>query len=142
MAYWRVVGTRSNATIATSETSFIIVSPPESVFDARFSHTNKTIIPPPTLTWNNNYNAKFKVYVANDPDFDKPGIKKFVSPLIFDDPCADGGMLDAPLTAGQWASVYGVVNGIPGSPIWWYVESWDILGRNSKTWPMMFFLNP
>jgi hypothetical protein len=145
--YWRVVGTRSNATIATGETSFILVGAPQPVLDAKFSHTSKTATPPPTLTWKNNYNKQFKVYVANDPDFSKPGIKKFVSPLISDDPCAVGddgkiGTFDAPLTTSQWASVWGVVNGVVGSPIYWYVESTDILGRSGKTDVMSFILQP
>jgi hypothetical protein len=140
--YWRVVGTRLNATIATGEISFILVVAPQPVLDAKFSHTSKTATPPPTLTWKNNYNKQFKVYVANDPDFSKPAIKKYVSPVLSDDPCADGGMFNGPLTASQWASVWGVVNGAVGPPIYWYVESTDILGRSAKTDVMSFILQP
>jgi hypothetical protein len=140
VVYWRVVGTRSNATTATSETSFILVGGPQSVLDPMFSGYSKAS--PPTLTWRNNFNKQFKVYVASDPDFSKTtGIKKYVSPVIYDDPCIDGGMFSAP-TSGYWTYVYGVVNGVVGSPIYWYVESTDILGRNAKTGVMSFLLEP
>ncbi len=140
VVYWRVVGTRSDLTIATGETSFILVGPPQPVLDPMFSHHSKTGTPPPTITWKNNFNTTFKVWVGNDPDFTKVGMKKFVSPLIYDDVCADGGIFDGPLTTSQWASVWGVVNGIPGSTIWWYVESWDGLNRSTKTNVMSFVL--
>jgi hypothetical protein len=141
VVYWRVVGTRSNLTTATSETSFILVGGPQPVSDAMFDGYSKAS--PPTLTWRDNYNRQFKVWVASDPDFSKTtGIKKYVLPVFYDDPCAEGGMFSAKLTASQWAYTYGVVNGIPGSTIWWYVESWDILGRTAKTWPMSFLLEP
>jgi hypothetical protein len=141
-AYWRVVGKRSNNTIATSEIGYITVGPPQPVLDAEFSPLPIRKSVPPLLTWNNNYNIKFKVYVANDSDFSKPGIKKYVSPLINDDPCADGGELYAPLTASQWASVWVAVKVTPPTTIWWYVESWDILGRTAKTDVMSFVLEP
>jgi len=140
--YWRVVGTRSNATIATSEISFIFVDLPQPVLNPMFSHHSKTATPPPTITWKNNYNKQFKVYVANDPDFSKPGIKKFASPLLYDDPCADAGTFDGQLGPSDWASVYGVVNGVVGSWIYWYVESTDILVRSAKTEVMSFVLQP
>jgi hypothetical protein len=139
-AYWRVVGKRSNNTIATSEVGYVTVSLPQPALNPMFSGYSKTN--PPTLTWNTNFNRQFKVYVANDSDFSKPGIKKYISPLISDDPCADGGVFYAPLAAAQWAPVWKVVDGVVGARIYWYVESWDLLGRSAKTGIMSFTLQP
>jgi hypothetical protein len=105
VVYWRVVGTRADKTIATSETSLILVGGPQPVEDPMFSGYSKAS--PPKLQWRDNYNKQFKVYVASDPDFSKTtGIKKYV--LLFnDDPCAKGGMFSAQLTTAQWAYTYG-----------------------------------
>ena len=139
-AHWRVVGKRSDNTIATSEVGYITVGAPQPVISPMFlGPTSKKV--PPGIRWENNYNRQFKIYAANDPDFSKPGIKKYVSPYFFDDPCADGGAFYAEkIPASQWAPVCAV--GVIGSPIYWYVESTDILGRRAKTGTMNFTLQP
>jgi len=40
----------------------------------------------------------------------------------------------------QWTAVRKLVGDVSGSKIYWYVESWDGLNRNSKTGAMIFIL--
>jgi hypothetical protein len=44
------------------------------------------------------------------------------------------------LTSGQWMAIRRVVRDTSGSTIYWYVESWDGLGRYNKTEVMNFLL--
>jgi hypothetical protein len=51
-----------------------------------------------------------------------------------------GGVLSKPLSSNQWHSIKNLVANGTGSIIYWYVESWDGLGRYGKTDVMSFAL--
>lgn len=140
--YWRIVGTRANKTIATSETGSIIVDPPKPVENPQISHSSKTTTPPPKLSWLNNCNTKFKVWFGNDPDFAKPGMKKTSIAATDSNPYDNSERFELFLTSGQWIKIRNVVGDVPGSTIYWYVESWDVLKRYTKTDVLHFDLSP
>ena len=131
--YWRVVGTKTDTTLVESDVFSFIVGGPEAVEVVAIPDTSKTSDPPPTLSWENNCNVKFKVWFSNDPDFTKKGVKKKGLSYRVKNPDDNGGMFVAELTSGQWTSIRKVVGDIPGSTIYWYVESWDKLKRFSQT---------
>jgi hypothetical protein len=89
----------------------------------------------PTLTWLNQCNSKFRVWFGNDPSF---FVRRFVSYSI-PDPEANGGVFSRELSSSQWRGIRLLVFDQPGSPIYWYVESWDGLNREAAT-EVMFFL--
>ncbi len=96
----------------------------------------------PMLSWNNNCNIKFKVWFGNNPDFTKAGVKKKALSFNLSNPNDNGGVFTKPLTSGQWTSIHKLVGSVPGSTIYWYVESWDVVKRYKKTSVMSFTLNP
>jgi hypothetical protein len=131
--YWRVVGTKTDTTLVESDVLSLNIGGPEAVEVVPIPDTSKTSYPPPTLSWANNCNTKFKVWFGNDPDFMKKGVKKKALSYNIKNPDDNGGMFLTELTPGQWTSVRKVVGDIPGSTIYWYVESWDKLKRSSET---------
>ena len=132
--YWRVVGTRMNRSIATSKVCSIGVEPAQTVGNPTISPTSKASLP--ELSWQNNCNTKSKVWFGSDNDF----TKKTAFAFNISNPTVNGGLFTKLLTSGQWMTIRKLVGDVSGSTISWYVESWDGLGRYSKTAVMNFVL--
>ncbi len=132
--YWRVVGRKTDGTTATSEVRAFVIEAAESVGNAEITPTGKSSLP--ALSWENNCNTKFKVWFGSDNSF----TKKVSCAFSVKNPGDNGGMFNKALTSGQWKGIRGLVNDVAGSTIYWYVESWDGLGRYSKTGNLNFTL--
>jgi subtilisin family serine protease len=132
--YWRVVGTSSNGTQSTSGKRSILIPGPQPVTDPGLSPVSRS--ESPTLTWLNQCNSKFRVWFGNDPSF---YVRKSVFYSI-PDPEVNGGVFSRELSSSQWRGIRTLVLNQPGSPIYWYVESWDGLNRNATTDVMSFGL--
>ena len=132
--YWRVVGTRMNRAIATSKFHSLTVESPQTVGNPTISPTSKASLP--ELSWQNNCNPKFKTWFGSDNDF----TKKTAFAFNISNPTDNGGVFTKILTSGQWMAIRKLVEDVSGSTIHWYVESWDGLGRYSKTSVMNFVL--
>jgi hypothetical protein len=61
--YWRVIGTRSDGTSATSDIRSMVISGPQPVGNPILSPTSKEALP--TVMWQNNCNTKFKVWFVS-----------------------------------------------------------------------------
>lgn len=138
--YWRVLGKKGDTTQVESNVFSFDVGGPEAAGIVPIPDTSKTSDPPPTLSWENNCNVKFKVWFGNDPDFIKKGVKKKALSYRIKNPDDNGGMLVRELTPGQWTSIRKLVGDLSGSTIYWYVESWDSLKRSSTTGVNSFVL--
>jgi len=132
--YWRVVGTRSDRTTATSDIHSIIIGPPQPVRNADLSEPGQGSLP--ALSWENNCNIKFKVWFRSNDSFSKRTTFAF----ILKNPNDNGGVFAKTLTPGQWAVVKNLVRNALDQNIYWYVESWDASGRHSQTEVMSFVL--
>jgi len=123
--YWRVIGTRGDRSTETSDVrSFIIGANPAG--DPTISPTGKRS--KPTLTWLTNCNTKFKIVFGSDSVF----TKKTYS-FEIENPTGAEGSISKTLTSLQWVRIKMLVKNKKGSAIYWYVESWDELGRYGKT---------
>jgi hypothetical protein len=132
--YWRVMGTRANKTNFTSDVRSIIVAASEPVEDATISSASKESIP--ELSWQNNCNIKFKVWFGSDDTFSKKSTYSFT----VKNPTDNGGNFEKTLSPSQWKSIRRLVGDITGLKVYWYVESWDGLGRYARTEVMSFVL--
>jgi hypothetical protein len=135
--YWKVVGTKANKNLVCSGVGSFVVEGPEAVGNPTISPTSKTTPPFPTLTWANNCNIKFKVWFANETDTSK---KSFSFKRT--NPNDNGGIFTQELSSSQWAAIGKLAGDVPEPTIYWYVESWDILKRYTKTDTTSFTLNP
>jgi hypothetical protein len=90
----------------------------------------------PALSWENNCNIKFKVWFGSDDAFSKKTIYSF----NIKSPNDNEGNFTKNLTLGQWKAIRRLIGDQNGSTIYWYVESWDGLGRYNKTEVMDFVL--
>jgi hypothetical protein len=138
--YWRTVGQKQNNSKVESNIFSFEVQGAEAVSDPQISHTSKTTLPPPDLSWDNNCNIKFKVWFGNDPDFKKSEVRKTALSFSTKDPNANQGIFTGELTSGQWSSIRKLVGNQTGSAIYWFVESSDVLGRKRSTEVMSFLL--
>jgi uncharacterized repeat protein (TIGR02543 family) len=138
--YWRVVGTKADKTVVISNVRSFSVEEAEEAGTPSINPTS--IAGLPTLSWNNNCNIKFKVWFGNDPDFTKAGMKKKALAFNISNPNDNGGVFTRELTSGQWTSIHKLVGSVPGSRIYWYVESWDVVKRYKKTSVTSFTLMP
>ncbi len=129
--YWRVVGTRTNKTQATSNVCLLLVGAAQEVENPQISPTSKGS--PPTLSWTNRCNVKFKVWFGNDSQFSK---RKSFSFNLWN----PSETFTKPLTSSQWTSIRKLVGDTAGSTIYWSVESWDGLNRHTQTDVMSFVL--
>jgi hypothetical protein len=132
VVYWRVTGIQSNGTITLSEVRSIIIDPQEAVGAPAITSTAKGSLP--ELSWQINCNTKFKVWFGNDVNFTKKAGFSF----NIKDPSVEG--FSKTLTAGQWTAIKRLAKNVAGSIIYWYIESWDELGRYAKTDVMSFVL--
>lgn len=135
--YWMVAGT-TGAGAVDSDVFSILVIGTEPVLAPSISPTSKAT--PPTLSWQNNCNLKFKAWFGNDPDFTKAGMKKKSLSFSVKNPADGGGVFTRTLTEGQWKSIRSVVGDESGQTIYWYVESSDALKRSSNTDVISFVL--
>jgi len=133
-AYWRVVGTRMNRTIATSEVHSFTVESGQTVGNPRIVDVSKKSSP--SLSWENNCNIKFKVWFGSDPGL----TRHYTLTSNIKNPTESGGEFSKTLTSSQWMAVRKLVGDASGSTIYWYVESWDGLNRYNKTELMDFVL--
>jgi hypothetical protein len=88
----------------------------------------------PTLSWENNCNKKFKVVFGSDSSF----TRKTTFTFNLKDPTQEE--FSKALNPGQWMAIKRLVKNVSGSTIYWYVESWDALGRYARTETMNFVL--
>ncbi|HSB06956.1 MAG TPA: hypothetical protein VLK23_17405 [Thermodesulfobacteriota bacterium] len=130
--YWRVIGTRADWTTETSAVRSFVVGP-EPAGNPNISPTRKRSRP--TLTWQTNCNKKFKVVFGSDSSL----TKKTYS-FVIENPNGSEGAFSKTLTALQWLRIKMLTKNKSGSTIYWYVESWDGLGRYSRTDVMSFVL--
>jgi hypothetical protein len=133
IVYWRALGTRFDKTLVKSDIFSINVKAAAPVLDPAISHTSRTELPPPTLSWENNCNVKFKAWFGNDADFTKRGMKRKSLSFTVKNPNDNGGGLAAPLTESQWQSIRKLAGDVSGATVYWYVESWDGLKNRTVT---------
>jgi hypothetical protein len=76
---------------------------------------------------------KFKVWFGNDNEFSKKKSLSFSLKNLSE-------TFTKGLTSSQWSSIRKLVGDTAGATIYWYIESWDGLKRNSKTDVMSFVL--
>jgi PKD repeat protein len=119
--YWKVVGTRTDREIATSDIYSIIMEAAEPVEGETISPISRTSLP--TLSWENNCNTKFKVWFGNDPDFTKNDMKKKALSFNVKNPNENNGLFTRPLIPGQWMVIRKVVGDVSGLTIYLRVPS-------------------
>jgi hypothetical protein len=129
--YWRVVGSRADKTQATSSGSSILIEGAHEVDSPQISSTSKG--PLPTLSWINHCNMKFKVWFGSDGQFSNKKSFSFSIKSLSE-------TFTKGLTSSQWGSIKKLVGEVTGATIYWYVDSWDGLGRYAKTDVMSFAL--
>jgi len=139
---WRVVGTRLDNSKIESGVFLLVVKAPEAVGSPSISHTSRTTPPPPTLSWQNNCNKRFRVWFGNNSDFTAVGVRKMALSFSVTDPTAGGGIFSKELTSSKWLSIRRLVGDVTGATIYWYMESWDGANRYSKTTVTSFNLTP
>jgi len=129
--YWRVIGTKADMTTETSAVrSFSVGAEPAG--SPNISPTSKRSRP--ILSWQTNCNKKFKVVFGSNSSF----TRKTTFTFNLKDPTQEE--FSKTLNLGQWMAIKRLAKNVSGSTIYWYVESWDSLGRNTKTDLMSFVL--
>ncbi len=132
--YWRVVGTRSDKTLVSSDTFSLQIETGQPVGNPRITDASKSSLP--TLSWNNNCNDQHRVWFGNNPYF----THKTSITFNVKDPTANGGAFSETLTSSQWTAVQNVTGRVTGSVVYWYVESFDGTQRRVVTQPNMTFV--
>jgi hypothetical protein len=138
--YWKILGKRADNTFVESIVFSMEIGAPEPVLNPGLSHTSRTALPPPAISWENACAVKFKAWFGNDPDFAKRGIKKKTLSFKVKNPNDIGGELAEPLTESEWKAIRKLVQDASGAKIYWYVESWDGAKRYVQTPGMEFEL--
>ena len=136
--FWKVVGTLTDKakTKVESSVSSLLIGGPQAVGNPQLSHYNRTATPPPTISWLNNCNIKFKAWFGSDSNFTKKKSFSFTDSA----PTDNGGVFSKELSSSKWSSIRKLVGDASGAKIHWYVESWDALNRKSTTSAMSFEL--
>ena len=130
--YWRIVGFSGNGSSIMSNIHSLSVSPPIAVGDWSISSTKRSELP--ILSWKNYCHKKVRVWFGRDPNFTvSKSFTYYLSPTIES--------FQRSLTKSQWKSVRALIEDQIGLPIYWFIESWDIMGRYSKTGIRFFFLS-
>jgi hypothetical protein len=129
--YWKVIGTNEDKIKATSNVCSLLIEGADEVENPQISSTSKGSLP--TLFWVNECNMKFKVWFGNDNQFSKKKSFSFSLKSLSE-------TFTKGLTSSQWSSIRKLVGDAAGETIYWYVESWDGLKRNSKTDVLSFVL--
>ena len=65
VVYWTVIGAKKDKTTVAGDIFSFEVAGAEPVANPGISQTSKTTLPPPTLSWENQCNTKFKVWFGN-----------------------------------------------------------------------------
>jgi hypothetical protein len=132
--YWRVIGNTPRDVPSVTSSHSMIVPPPQPVASPAILQTNQDS--PPTLSWVNNCNKKFKVRFADNASF----TKSYTLSFSLKSPVDNGEPFSKTLTPGQWRAIKARVRNVPGSSIFWFVESCDLLGRCTTSSTMSFVL--
>jgi parallel beta-helix repeat protein len=134
VVYWRVVGTKVSGTKTMSDVRSILIEPSHVLGNAAISPTGKSTFP--IMSLDNNCSVKFKVWFGSDESF----AKKVAYSFNIKNPNDNEGGFEKILASGQWNAIRKLVGDVSGSTIYWYLESWDGLGRYAKTDVMSFVL--
>ena len=127
IVYFKAVGKRVDGTTVESDLFSFSVRGPEPVGNPAIAPVKKNSAP--VLTWQNNCNTKFKVWFGSDNRF----TRKTAITYEIKKPSDQGGESSKTLTSGQWMAIKRLTANVSGSTLYWYVESWDTLGRHNKT---------
>ncbi|HUL38481.1 MAG TPA: hypothetical protein VLW47_12440, partial [Thermodesulfobacteriota bacterium] len=138
--YWRVLAKKKDKTMVECNVFSFDVSPPEPVGNPDMSHTSRTALPPPTISWDKNCNIMFTVWFGNDIDFKNAATKKIHISYRIKNSDGFQGRFAKELTSSQWHSIRKLGGDVTGATLYWYVESRDILGRRESTDVMSFVL--
>lgn len=129
--YWRIVGFSENGSSIMSNIHSLSISPPIAVSDWSISSTKRSETP--ILSWRNYCHKKVRVWFGRDPNFTTTrSFTYYLQPITES--------FQKNLTKSQWKSVRALIEDQSGLPIYWFIESWDIMGRYSKTGIRFFFL--
>ncbi len=140
VVYWTVIGIKKDKTTVAGNVFSFEVAGAEPVANPEISQTSKTALPPPTLSWENQCNTKFKAWFGSRADFQNGGGRKVAVSFRVSDPNENQGISTITLTSSQWASIRRLGGDVTGAILYWYVESWDALGREKKTDVISFTL--
>jgi hypothetical protein len=138
--YWTVIATKKDKTRVEGDVFSFDVAGAEPVANPEISQTSKTTLPPPALSWENQCNTKFKAWFGNSADIQTGVGKKVAISASVQDPNENQGVFTKVLTSSQWSSIRKLGGNVTGAVLYWYVESWDALGREKKTDVMSFTL--
>jgi hypothetical protein len=133
VVYWTVIGAKKDKTTVAGNVYSFEVSGAGPVVNPEISQTSKTTLPPPTLSWENQCNTKFKAWFGNSTDIQTGVGKKVAISYNVQDPNENQGIFTRALTSSQWSSIRRLGGNVTGAVLYWYVESWDALGRRNKT---------
>jgi len=131
---WIAYGIRHDRSVELSETRYFHIANPQPSGNPTISPTSKGSLP--ELSWGNDCNVKFKVVFGSDESFSRKSTYTFT----VKNPNDNEGNFVKTLTPSQWKSIRRLIGDQSGSTIYWYVESWDALGRQAKTNLMSFVL--
>ena len=133
---WKIVGTNTKQPVVESDVITMTVAAPEPAGKPDIFPVTKAGIP--TLTWANSCGTKFKATFGSDALFTKKKLLTFNDK----DPTDNTGTFSAVVSKGNWTAIRKLVKEVPGSSIYWYVESWDVIMRYQKTDTVYFNLEP
>ena len=110
-----VVAKKKDKTMVQSDVFSFDVAPPDPVGIPDISHTSRTTLPPPTISWENNCSTMFTVWLGNDSNFSNPNMKKM--PLSFRIKSSDKfqDTFTKELTSAQWSSIRKLGGDITGA---------------------------
>jgi len=140
VVYWTVIGAKKDKTTVAGDIFSFEVAGAEPVANPDISPTSKTALPPPTLSWENQCNTKFKAWFGNSADLQKGVGRRVAISYGVQDPNENQGIFTNVLTSSQWSSIRRLGGDVTGAVLYWYVESADALGRKNKTEVMTFTL--
>jgi len=135
-----VIGTKREKTTVAGDLFSFDVAGAEPVANPEMSHTSKATLPPPALSWENQCNTKFKAWFGNTADVQTGRGKRVSLSFSVQDPNENQGIFTKELTSSHWSSIRRLGGNVTGAVLYWYVESWDALGREKKTGVMSFTL--
>ncbi len=128
---WKLIGTRFGPTKEQSSPLSFQIGAPQPVQDAMISPTNWSL---PTVTWKTSCHSKFRVWFGIDAAFTKSNKLSFtgsVSPQ-------GGGSFTRQLTSNQWKAIRNLVGDRSGETIYWFVEAWDGINRETVSEVKLF----
>jgi hypothetical protein len=133
---WKIVGMNKGQPAVESNVYTMTIAAPEPVGTPTITPTRQTDLP--TLGWGNACATKFKVYFSPDTTFSRKKTLSFTDK----NPVDNGEYFSTTLVTGTWNAIRKLVNDEAGLPIYWYVESWDVLRRYQRTENIQFTLEP